>query len=77
MRKVTALLSTLALATTLTAQNLPQTERQYLSGRGCDDMVEWDFFCTDGRNSGNEDWCTIMLGTTRIRHLSVWNYFLW
>ena len=52
MRKVTALLSTLALATTLTAQNLPQTERQYLSGRGCDDMVEWDFFCTDGRNSG-------------------------
>ena len=52
MRKVTALLSTLALATTLTAQNLPQTERQYLSGRGCDDMVEWDFFCTDGRNAG-------------------------
>ena len=52
MRKVTALLSTLALATTLTAQNLSQTERQYLSGRGCDDMVEWDFFCTDGRNSG-------------------------
>lgn len=52
MRKVTTLLSTLALATTLTAQNLPQTERQYLSGRGCDDMVEWDFFCTDGRNSG-------------------------
>ena len=30
MRKVTALLSTLALATTLTAQNLPQTERQPL-----------------------------------------------
>ena len=52
MKKVTALLSTLALATTLAAQNLPQTERQYLSGHGCDDMVEWDFFCTDGRNSG-------------------------
>ncbi len=52
MRKVTTLLSTLALASTLAAQNLPQTERQYLSGRGCDDMVEWDFFCTDGRNSG-------------------------
>ena len=28
------------------------THRQYLSGKGCDDMVEWDFFCTDGRNSG-------------------------
>lgn len=28
------------------------TQTQYLSGRGCDDMVNWDFFCTDGRNSG-------------------------
>ena len=52
MRNVTTLLSTLALATTLTAQTLPQTERLYLSGHGCDDTVEWDFFCTDGRNSG-------------------------
>ena len=52
MRNVTTLLSTLALATTLTAQTLSQTERQYLSGHGCDDTVEWDFFCTDGRNSG-------------------------
>ena len=52
MKKVTTLLSILALATTLAAQNLPQTERQYLSGHGCDDMIEWDFFCTDGRNSG-------------------------
>ena len=52
MRNVTTLLSTLAVATTLTAQTLPQTERQYLSGHGCDDTVEWDFFCTDGRNSG-------------------------
>ena len=23
-----------------------KTERQYLSGRGCDDMVQWDFMCT-------------------------------
>ena len=29
-----------------------QTHRQYLSGTGCDDMVEWDFQCTDGRNAG-------------------------
>lgn len=28
------------------------TERIYLSGRGADDMVQWDFFCTDGANSG-------------------------
>ena len=29
-----------------------ETERQYLSGHGCDDTVEWEFMCTDGRNSG-------------------------
>ena len=29
-----------------------ETMRQYLSGHGCDDMVQWDFYCTDGRNSG-------------------------
>ena len=29
-----------------------ETQRLYLSGTGCDDMVEWDFMCTDGRNSG-------------------------
>lgn len=28
------------------------TQRVYLSGRGSDDMVLWDFFCTDGANSG-------------------------
>ena len=28
------------------------THRQYLSGHGCDDMVQWDFQCSDGRNSG-------------------------
>ena len=28
------------------------THRQYLSGHGCDDMVQWNFFCTDGNNSG-------------------------
>ena len=34
------------------AQSLVETQRQYLSGHGCDDMVPWDFFCTDGSNSG-------------------------
>ena len=34
------------------AQKLVETQRQYLSGHGCDDMVEWDFLCSDGRNSG-------------------------
>ena len=29
-----------------------ETQRQYLSGTGCDDMVQWDFRCSDGRNAG-------------------------
>lgn len=33
------------------------TERKYLSGHGCDDMVNWDFHCSDGMNSGR--WTTI------------------
>ncbi|MBM6991691.1 MAG: glycoside hydrolase family 2 [Prevotella sp.] len=34
------------------AQSSVETCRQYLSGHGCDDMVEWDFQCTGGRNAG-------------------------
>ncbi|MDR2148131.1 MAG: DUF4981 domain-containing protein [Tannerella sp.] len=33
------------------------TEIQYLSGKGYDDAVAWEFFCTDGQNSGK--WTTI------------------
>jgi hypothetical protein len=29
-----------------------QTEKLFLSGKGNDDTVKWDFFCTAGRNSG-------------------------
>ena len=46
------LLSLLALLVGVQAQSV-ETERQYLSGRGCDDMVEWDFMCTGGNNSGS------------------------
>ncbi len=34
------------------AQGGVETQRQYLSGHGCDDMVNWDFYCTGGRNAG-------------------------
>ena len=34
------------------AQGSVYTQRQYLSGRGSDDMVQWDFYCTGGNNSG-------------------------
>ena len=33
------------------------TESIHLSGRGADDAVPWDFYCTAGRNSGV--WTTI------------------
>ncbi|MFA6676881.1 MAG: glycoside hydrolase family 2 TIM barrel-domain containing protein [Bacteroidales bacterium] len=28
------------------------TQKVYLSGKGCDDMEEWDFKCSEGMNSG-------------------------
>ncbi|RZK14082.1 MAG: glycoside hydrolase family 2, partial [Pedobacter sp.] len=34
-----------------------QTQKLYLSGTGNDNTVNWDFFCTDGMNSGK--WTTI------------------
>ena len=50
------LLTTLLAAMAMTCCHAQSTDvlthRQYLSGTGCDDMVEWDFYCTDGRNSG-------------------------
>lgn len=49
--------------TNIVAQNNKQassdveTGIQYLSGKGFDDAVDWEFFCTEGRNSGK--WTTI------------------
>ncbi|MDE6812546.1 MAG: glycoside hydrolase family 2, partial [Duncaniella sp.] len=51
MRKTLLTISSLLAGMSLLAQSV-NTERQYLSGTGCDDMVEWDFMCTDGNNSG-------------------------
>ena len=41
-----------AMALVANAQGSVDTQRQYLSGHGCDDMVKWDFYCTGGQNSG-------------------------
>lgn len=35
----------------------PVAERVYLSGKGPSDAVEWDFFCSKGRKSG--EWTKI------------------
>ncbi len=52
MKQAITFLSALAVAANLLAQPATQTQRHYLSGTGCDDMVQWDFYCTDGRNAG-------------------------
>ena len=51
-RKAKALLTLLFLSATLSLFAQPSTQRKYLSGHGCDDMVEWEFKCTKGMNSG-------------------------
>lgn len=51
-RLIISALSLLFAAMGAVAQNSIYTQRQYLSGHGCDDMVQWDFFCTGGNNSG-------------------------
>lgn len=54
-----AIITTLFAAFSLCsmAQQNVETQRMYLSGHGCDDMRQWEFFCTDGQNSGK--WTTI------------------
>ena len=36
----------------MAASGQQKTEYHYLSGHGKDDAVQWNFFCTEGRNSG-------------------------
>jgi beta-galactosidase/beta-glucuronidase len=49
------------LALTMSAASLAQgtkeTQRQYLSGKGIDDAVPWEFFCSAGHQSG--EWTTL------------------
>ena len=46
------ILSFLVLLFSFSPARTQETQRQYLSGTGCDDMVQWDFRCSDGRNAG-------------------------
>jgi Beta-galactosidase/beta-glucuronidase len=59
LRKAVVFLS-LFLTSFLYAQKTDkETLIQFLSGKGADDAVAWDFYCTDGRNSGK--WSKIMV----------------
>lgn len=41
----------------VSAFGAPEAERIYLSGKGPSDAVEWEFFCSEGRRSG--EWTTL------------------
>ncbi|HEV2294980.1 MAG TPA: glycoside hydrolase family 2 TIM barrel-domain containing protein [Tepidisphaeraceae bacterium] len=51
------LLGCAVLLITFTSAYAQETQRQYLSGKGSDDAVPWEFFCTAGAKSGV--WTTI------------------
>jgi beta-galactosidase/beta-glucuronidase len=51
VRSICVLLLLVLIVLQTPAQN-PKTEIVYLSGRGNNDAVLWDFYCTGGRNSG-------------------------
>jgi len=56
-------------------QNLKaqQTEKLFLSGRGNDDTVKWDFFCTAGQHSGK--WSTIAVPSNwELQGFGKYNY---
>ncbi|HYE53929.1 MAG TPA: glycoside hydrolase family 2, partial [Chitinophagaceae bacterium] len=54
MRSVAIILYVMMMCCRLQAQ---QTEKLYLSGTGSDNTVNWQFYCTEGMNSGR--WATI------------------
>ena len=52
-----------------------ETQTLYLSGRGKDDPVQWEFYCTAGRNSGN--WTTIGVPSNwELQGFGTYNYGL-
>lgn len=52
-----------------------QTEVQYLSGTGSDKTVNWQFYCTAGRNSGK--WTTIPVPSNwEVQGFGTYNYGL-
>ena len=56
MEKIISVLM-LFLLFSCSTNNEQETEIQYLTGTGYGNTVEWDFFCTDGRRSG--EWTKI------------------
>ncbi|HWJ26420.1 MAG TPA: hypothetical protein VNS32_07735 [Flavisolibacter sp.] len=55
--------------------NAQQTEVQYLSGTGSDHTINWEFYLTEGRNSGK--WTTIPVPSNwELQGFGKYNYGL-
>ncbi len=69
-RKIFLTLYTLVISLSLVAQ---QTQIKFLSGTDAANTVEWDFFCTDGRNSGK--WTKIPVPSNwELQGFGTYNY---
>lgn len=68
--KVLAIFAFLCISSTLNSQN---TQIVYLSGKDAASAVKWDFYCTDGRNSGK--WTTIDVPSNwELQGFGTYNY---
>ena len=49
------------------------TQKRYLSGTGNDNTADWEFFCSEGRNSGR--WTTIPVPSQwELQGFGAYNY---
>ena len=51
MRRTFFFIYIVFVAIGIMAQQGVETQRKYLSGHGCNDMDDWDFYCTGGQNA--------------------------
>ena len=70
MKSLSIIILTLFFSTNLLSQN---TEIKFLSGTDAANTVEWDFYCTDGRNSG--EWTKIPVPSNwELQGFGTYNY---
>src|SRR3972149_2851552 len=74
MKDLTVKIIAFSLATFYTTIiNSQQTEIQYLSGTGYNNTVDWEFYCTEGHNSGK--WTTIPVPSNwELKGFGKYNY---